>query len=267
MNTFIDTIDKAALEIHKLQKLIKKSTSIQIQTKNERDILKAVSITWFHTHRPIVITPLQDTLVEHIDKSYQELLSSADKSPLRQKCITLFKQIKKDLHKLRNENITNISKTTGAKTVDAVPNFSNVVADPEMQKILALRWEECIKCVECDAPLAAVVMMGGLLETLFLTRINKLSNQAPVFTAKVAPKNFKTGQTLPLNEWTLRNYIDVAHELRWITQTEKDLGVVLRDYRNFIHPFKQKSYGIFLNQSDARILWELCKSISKQLIR
>lgn len=135
-----------------------------------------------------------------------------------------------------------------------------------MQKILASRWDECIKCVEGDAPLAAVVMMGGLLETLLLSKVNKLSNQAPVFTAKAAPKNPKTNQTLPLNEWTLRHYIDVGHELKWITQTGKDLGVVLRDYRNFIHPHKQKTYGVFLTQSDARLLWEVCKSIAKQLI-
>ena len=134
-----------------------------------------------------------------------------------------------------------------------------------MQKILASRWDECIRCVEGNAPLAAVVMMGGLLETLLLSKINKLTNPAPVFTAKFAPRNPK-GQTLSLKEWALSNYIDVAHELKWITQTEKDLGVVLRDYRNFIHPFKQKTYGVFLQQSDARILWELCKSISKQLI-
>ncbi|MDI6803093.1 MAG: hypothetical protein QME58_04510, partial [Bacteroidota bacterium] len=151
------------------------------------------------------------------------------------------------------------------KTVDTIPNFAKVVADLDMQKILASRWDECIKCVEGNAPLAAVVMMGGLLETLLLNKINKLPTQAPVFTAKLAPRNPK-GQTLPLNEWTLRNYIDVAHELKWITQTEKDLGVVLRDYRNFIHPYKQKTYGVFIQQSDARIIWELCKSISKQLI-
>jgi hypothetical protein len=265
MNAFIDTVDRAASEIERLQKLIKKSSSNQIQTKDEKEILKAVSLTWFHTHRPVILTFLSESLIAHIDKNYQDLLTSADKSPLRTKCATLFKKVKKDLHKLRNENITAISIPV-SKTVDTIPSFSNVVADVEMQSILASRWDECIKCVEGNAPLAAIVMMGGLLETLLLAKVNRLSNQAPVFTAKLAPKNPKTSQTLPLSEWTLRHYIDVAHELKWITQTEKDLGIVLRDYRNFIHPFKQKTYSVTLNQSDARILWELCKSISKQLI-
>lgn len=265
MNAFIDTIDKATSELDKLQKLVSKSDSNQIRTKDEKEILKAVSLTWFHSHRPIIAGIFQETLIIHIDKNYQELLTIADKAPLRSKCILLLKQLKSDLRKIRNENITTISKPA-SKTIDNVPSFANVVADQEMQGILVSRWEECIKCVEGNAPLAAIVMMGGLLETLLLSKVNRLTNQAAVFTAKFAPKNPKTGQTLPLSEWTLRHYIDVAHELKWITQTEKDLGIVLRDYRNFIHPFKQKTYSVILTQNDARILWELCKSISKQLI-
>jgi hypothetical protein len=265
MNAFIDTIDKAASEIQKLEKLVRKSTAKQIKSQDEREYLKAVSITWFYTHRPILVSILEDTLVINIDSSYQQLLKAADIFPLRQRCIYLFKQIRRDLHKLRNENITSIVKPV-SKTIDIVPSFSNIVTDVDMQNILASRWGECIKCIECDAPLAAIVMMGGLLETLLLSKVNRLRNQAPVFTAKAAPKNSKTAQTLPLNEWTLKHYIDVGHELKWITQTAKDLGVVLRDYRNFIHPHKQKTYGVVLDQRDARLLWEICKNIAGQLI-
>jgi hypothetical protein len=264
MNTFIDTIDKSAFEIEKLQKLFKKSPSQQVRSRDEKDILKAVAITWFQTHRPIITNSVEESLIKHIDKSFQELLSSADKSPLRQKCLSLCKQVKADLLKLRSENIVAVVAPI-KKTIDTVPSFSTLVADVDMQKILASRWDECNICVENNAPLAAVVMMGGLLETLLLSKANSLPKLTPVFTAKLAPKN-PQGQTLPLKDWGLRNYIEVAHELKWITQTEKDLGGVLMDYRNYIHPFKQKTYNVFLQPSDARILWELCKSISKQLL-
>lgn len=265
MNSFIETIDKSVSEIERIEKLFKKSKSKQVQTKDERDVLKAVAITWFQTHRIVVVQMLQEIAVAPADKYYQDILTLADKSPLRQKCLSKFKKIKSELLKLRNENITLVANPT-QKTVDTVPDFSSVVTDQEMQKIMTSRWGECISCVENNAPLAAIVMMGGLLETLLLSRINRLQNQAPVFTAKAAPKNPKTSQTLPLNEWTLKNYIEVAHELKWISQTEKDLGVVLRDYRNFIHPFKQKTYSVFLEQKDSRILWELCKTICRQLL-
>jgi len=264
MNEFINTFDKATSEIENLQKLFKKSSALLVRSRDEKEILKATALTWFHTHRPSIINSLSENLIQHIDSGYQEMLVLADKSPLRQKCQTLFKQVRTDLHKIRNENITLVTQPV-SKTLDTVPNFSNIVADVDMQGILASRWQECIKCVENDAPLAATVMMGGLLETLLLSKINKLTNPAPVYTAKLAPKN-PSGQTLHLKEWGLRNYIEVAHELKWITQTEKDLGSVLMDYRNYIHPFKQKAYKVFLKPSDARMLWELCKSISKQLL-
>jgi hypothetical protein len=264
MNSFIETIDKCSQEIETLQKLFKKSQTNQVRTRDEKDILKAVSITWFQTHRPVVLLSVEENSIKHIDSKFQELLSGADKFPLRKKCLTLFKNVRVDLVKLRNENIVAVVAPI-KNTVDTIPSFANLVADPTMQKILASRWDECNKCVIHEAPLAAVVMMGGLLETLLLSKANSLPNLTPVYTAKLSPKN-PQGQTLPLKEWGLRNYIDVAHELNWITQTEKDLGNVLMDYRNYIHPFKQKTYNVTLQPSDARILWELCKSISKQLL-
>jgi hypothetical protein len=75
-------------------------------------------------------------------------------------------------------------------------------------------WNERIACVSHDLPLAATVMMGGILEALLIARINKLSDQSPVFKAKSAPKDKTTGAVLKLREWTLSNYIDVAHETR-----------------------------------------------------
>ena len=52
---------------------------------------------------------------------------------------------------------------------------------------------------------------------------------APAFTATSAPRD-KAGKTLQLKDWTLKNYIDVAHELKWITTTAKDIGEVMRDF-------------------------------------
>ena len=59
----------------------------------------------------------------------------------------------------------------------------------------------------------------------------------------------------------------IAHELKWITVAAKDVGVVLRDYRNYIHPQKELSHGVSLTTPDAVILWEIGKSISRQLLK
>jgi hypothetical protein len=59
----------------------------------------------------------------------------------------------------------------------------------------------------------------------------------------------------------------VAHELGWITVSAKDVGAVLRDYRNYIHPQKQLSHGVQLTPEDATLFWEISKSISRQIVR
>lgn len=65
----------------------------------------------------------------------------------------------------------------------------------------------------------------------------------------------------------MRNYLDVAYELGWITRTTKDVGEVMRDYRNYIHPQKELSHGIILEPGDAQMLWEVAKSITMQLVK
>jgi hypothetical protein len=136
-----------------------------------------------------------------------------------------------------------------------------------MQQLLANRWNECVGCVEHDLPLAATVMMGGLLEALLIARINRLSDQAPVFKAKAAPKEKSTGTVLKLREWTLSNYIDVAHELGWISDTYKDVGAILRDYRNYIHPYKEYQHKKRITADDSKVLWEIGKTIVRQVLK
>ena len=116
------------------------------------------------------------------------------------------------------------------------------------------------------ANLAATVMMGGLLEALLLARVNLETDKKPIFTAKAAPKDKTTGKSHALKDWALKDYIDVAHELTWITKSAKDIGEVLRDYRNYIHPHKEHSHKVKLNSSDGLIFWGVTKSIATQVI-
>jgi hypothetical protein len=156
--------------------------------------------------------------------------------------------------------------STSATTTDQVPDFGPFTADAKMQEILRERWQECVRCIEGQAPLAATVMMGGLLETLLLGRINREAKRAPIFTAASAPRD-KAGKTLMLQDWGLKDYISVAHELKWITVSAKQVAEVLRDFRNYIHPHKQHMHNVRLTGEDAALLWNVSKSISVQVLK
>jgi hypothetical protein len=152
------------------------------------------------------------------------------------------------------------------RTADQPPAFSTLAADAAMQAILERRWNECKRCIDAGAPLAATVMMGGLLEALLVSRANKLSDKSKMFKAAATPIDPKTKKPLDLRQWTLGPYIDVGHELRWISDSAKNVAVILRDYRNYIHPEKERSHAISLTPDDATMFWEVTKTLIRELL-
>jgi hypothetical protein len=70
-----------------------------------------------------------------------------------------------------------------------------------------------------------------------------------------------------LQEWMLQPYIDVSQELGWITKSGKDVAAVLRDYRNYVHPEKERRHGIVLAEHDSRMFWEVTKLLANQLLQ
>ena len=202
------------------------------------------------------------------DELYKRLISASHRNVLRSTYIALLKQIESVLVQLRSGSVVKLSTVAqGAITTvpDRSPDFSSLIQDVQMKAILERRWVECTACIAAEAPLAATVMMGGLLEGLLLARVNSQSNKTHIFTASAAPRD-RQGKSLQLKDWTLQNYIAVAHELNWISQTVKDIGEVLRDYRNYIHPQKEFSEKVSLSTSDATLLWEISRSIARQVL-
>jgi hypothetical protein len=262
-------IDSAIAEIGRLLKNLRKEKSEQVRNADDLGILKATSLSWFNTHRQQLESALSDDDLASVDALHRELLSSSERAPSRAKTISTAKAVKIRLVNLRSEGAVLLSKagTAPTHTTDAPPDFTRLIKDIAMQAILARRWTECSTCVIAGAPLAATVMMGGLLEALLLARVNHESNKAPIFKAAAVPKDYKTSKVRALQDWKLKNFVDVAHELGWIGKSAKDVGEVLRDYRNYIHPYKEHSHGLVLKTGDAEMLWEICKTLSRQVIK
>lgn len=264
------SIESAIAEADSLQKVLKRQSSNQLRSAEDRQIVKATALAWFNSHRTVVAELLGNDQIKPVDDIYRGLLTSAARLTLRSKYVGSIKEIKKRLGTLQADHVIALASAPASKlglTPDTAPKFSPLISDLKMQAILTKRWHECGICVRSNAPLAATVMMGGLLEGLLLAKINQLADKTPVFGAAAAPVDSKTGKPLQLKEWGLKNYIDVAYELGWITKTTKDIGEIVRDYRNYIHPQKELSHGIVLEPGDAQMLWEVAKSITLQLLK
>jgi hypothetical protein len=265
MNAAYESIDSAINEADRLLRALRKSGTLQVRSSEEKGLAKATAFAWFNNHRHAVALGTNGSLLSHVDDCFKFLLSASDRATSRSMYIDALKSVKKALSDVR-ERVLVGSSSKITHTPDNPPDLSLVVPDPRMKAILSNRWHECTKCISIDAPLAATVMMGGLLEALLLARINKEVNKSRIFKAASAPRSKKDGSVLPLNEWGLRDYLDVSHELGWISRSGKDVGEVLRDYRNYIHPYKEFSHDVQIDKHDAGLFWEITKGILRQLI-
>jgi hypothetical protein len=165
-----------------------------------------------------------------VDAEYKFMLAACEGAVTRKAYLTRLKTVIRCLVELKSERALDFAALRAQPpTSDRPPAFATLILDDRMQEILLRRWAECTACVQTDAPLAATVMMGGLLEALLLARVNRESDKSKVLKAAGAPKDRKTGKTLPLNKWTLQHYISVAHELTWISRSAMDVSKVLRD--------------------------------------
>lgn len=270
MVAIADTVNTAIKDVDDLRSFLKKSKTKQLQGQWERTRVKACANAWFDQHR-VGLSATMGDMLKPADELYEEILNASDRATARSTYMSVLKSLRATLIELRSETLTATDAVT--QTLDLPPDFSPLITDIQMREILKDRWWECVRCIEADAPLAATVMMGGLLEALLLARFKRETNQPPIYhKAKSAPK--KAGEILPLGGWKLRDYISVAHELGWLTTSAKGVAEVLRDFRNYIHPNKELSthkqhlHGIKkLSKDDTTIFWDITKSISLQLLK
>jgi hypothetical protein len=256
-------IEAVISELERARNFLARIKSPQIRNAEQRDFLKATALSWFHTHRPTLSAALPPEVVNSADEPYRAILNATDRNSAKGTYQTAVRSAKDALVAARNQALV-LAPTT--RTGDSAPVFGPLAADSQMQAILTRRWEECARCLNANAPLAATVMMGGLLEALFVSRANKMVDKNALFRSPAAPIDSKTKKGLDLRQWTLAPYIDVGHDLGWISRSAKDVAAILRDYRNYIHPEKERAHGVSLSGDDAAMLWEITKSLSKELL-
>jgi len=260
----VDPIEASLREVEQARQRVARIRVRQVAATNERDYLKSVAYSWFRSHRPALTTALSDEVMNAVDAALRRVLEATARSSSKTTYLLALREAKGALAKLRGTAL--IPSRSAAVSQEAPPDFSALASDALMKAILERRWQECQGCINANAPLAATVMMGGLLEALFVARANLMANKAPLFRAKSTPIDGKTKKPLALTEWTLRPYIDVGAELGWITSSGKDVAAVLRDYRNYIHPEKERSHGVVLNEHDSAMFWEVTKNLVRQLL-
>jgi hypothetical protein len=266
MSATSDAIDAAIRETMTARTFVSKTRVKQVTGVEAIASLKATALAWFNTHRPVLTSCKIDVDLAAVDAAYKVVLDSTAKKATRTTYLKALLQAKDALVTLRAHVLTAPTILESEITEDTPPDFTPLAGNEEMRIILTRRWDECAKCVNAEAHLAAIVMMGGLLEALFVARANKMPVKAPLINATSAPKDKTTGKTVNYQEWMLDSYIKVGHELKWITNSAKDVADVLKEYRNYVHPEKERRHGIMLGLNDSDMFWVVTKALVRQLL-
>ena len=134
--------------------------------------------------------------------------------------------------------------------------------DPGVNDIVTLRLKEAESCVKNDAPLSSVIMIGSILEGILLgiaSAYPRLFNQT-----QSAPKN-EAGTVRRFPEWTLNNFIDAASEIGFLKQDVKKFSHVVRDFRNYIHPYSQLASHFSPDKQTALICLQVLRAAICQI--
>ncbi len=168
MCTAVEAADAAIIEVTKARTLVSKRRSTQVRGLDELAMLKSTAYAWFQTHRPIVQTNPNMVDLSEVDGHYKIILDSTTRFAARTTYVSALRQAKKELVPVRTALLTSPPTLASRDTDDLAPDFSPLAGSEEMREVLTRRWHECWKCVNAEAHLAAIVMMGGLLEALFV---------------------------------------------------------------------------------------------------
>ena len=89
--------------------------------------------------------------------------------------------------KLRERKASVSPTKSQTPSLENPPDFPSLVGDSSLAEILTQRWHEAQKCVNAEAYLAAVVMMGSILEGALLHKVEV--NPAAANQPEASPKD------------------------------------------------------------------------------
>ncbi len=140
--------------------------------------------------------------------------------------------------------------------------FDGLISIPSVQTIIEARLVELKHCLDVNAPLSAIFLTGSILEAVLLSI--STSNPRLFCGAASSPKD-KDGTVIPITKWRLESLINVAKELGYLKEDVHRFCHVVRDFRNYIHPFEQSARGFSPDINTAKICLQVLKGAIAQV--
>ena len=142
-------------------------------------------------------------------------------------------------------------------------NVSSLGLESMISQIINHRIEEIKSCMKGGCYLSAVVMIGGVLEGILLGTAN--ANPHLFNRTQSTPKCQQDGKPKPFYEWNLANFIDVACDADFLKLDVKKFSHILREFRNYIHPYQQMQAQFSPDEHTASLCFQVLKAAICQI--
>jgi len=91
-----------------------------------------------------------------------------------------------------------------------------------------------------------------------------LQDKARFTSSAAAPKD-KSGRVKNLQDWSLNEFIDVAHEVGLLDLDVQKFSHVLKGFRNYVHPYAQMAQRFSPDGHTAEICLQVFRAAVAQL--
>jgi hypothetical protein len=134
--------------------------------------------------------------------------------------------------------------------------------DAGITEFLQARIDEAQATPRETVALGTIFLLGSTLEGVLLAV--GLQHQKAFMSSPAAPKD-RTGTTLKVQDWKLSALIDVAKSVGLLDLDVAKFSHVLRDFRNYIHPYEQMAHNFRPDQHTVEICWQVFRAAYSQI--
>lgn len=147
---------------------------------------------------------------------------------------------------------------TGKVEISRIPDIKKLVSIlPDLETTLGVRWLDAQKCVHQKCYLAAIILMGSVLEGLLLARVSLSPTES--YRSSAVPKD-RSEKPKSYTDWNLNELINVAVDLGWIKSDRAKFSHALRESRNIVHPWAEITTKTYFDEYTCSTSWEALKA-------
>ncbi len=142
------------------------------------------------------------------------------------------------------------------------PKLDTLNIESNLKVILETRLEEVARCFTSCCSLSAVILCGSILEGILLSIA--LQNTSKFVESKSAP--LAQGKVKNIMDWRLVDLIQVSYEQQFIDQDIWKFSSIMREYRNYVHPYAQSLSNFSPTLHTAKICYQVVLGTIGQLM-